>query len=59
MLGAIFGIPALRIKGFYLAMTTIAAQVIFPLIIMHMPDEWFGGAIGLNLEPARSGKHCL
>jgi branched-chain amino acid transport system permease protein len=55
MLGAVFGIPALRIKGFYLAITTIAAQVIFPLIIMHMPDSWFGGAIGLNLEPARIG----
>ena len=55
LLGAIFGIPALRIKGFYLAMTTIAAQVIFPLIIMHMPDSMFGGAIGLNLEPARLG----
>ena len=55
VLGAIFGIPALRIKGFYLAMTTIAAQVIFPLIIMHMPDTWFGGAIGLTLEPARLG----
>jgi branched-chain amino acid transport system permease protein len=55
LLGAIFGIPALRIKGFYLAMTTIAAQVIFPLIVMHMPRSWFGGAIGLNLEPARLG----
>jgi branched-chain amino acid transport system permease protein len=55
ILGAIFGIPALRIKGFYLAMTTIAAQVIFPLIIMHLPDSWFGGAIGLNIEPAKLG----
>jgi branched-chain amino acid transport system permease protein len=55
ILGAIFGIPALRIKGFYLAMTTIAAQVIFPLIIMHMPDSWFGGAIGLNMDPAQLG----
>jgi branched-chain amino acid transport system permease protein len=54
-LGAVFGIPALRIKGFYLAITTIAAQVIFPLIIMHMPSNWFGGAIGLNLDPARLG----
>ena len=53
LLGAIFGIPALRIKGFYLAMTTIAAQVIFPLLIMHLPDDWFGGAMGLNLEPAK------
>src|SRR5210317_263842 len=55
ILGAIFGIPALRIKGFYLAMTTIAAQVIFPLIIMHMPDNWFGGAIGLSIDPAQLG----
>lgn len=52
-LGAIFGIPALRIKGFYLAMTTIAAQVIFPLLIMHLPKKWFGSAMGLNLEPAK------
>lgn len=55
MLGAVFGIPALRIKGFYLAITTIAAQIIFPLIIMHLPTRWFGGAVGLNLEPARLG----
>ncbi|MEW6262004.1 MAG: branched-chain amino acid ABC transporter permease [Thermodesulfobacteriota bacterium] len=54
-LGAVFGVPALRIKGFYLAMTTIAAQVIFPLLVMHLPNKWFGGAIGLNLEPARIG----
>lgn len=52
LLGAAFGLPALRIKGFYLAMTTIAAQIMFPLIIMHMPDRWFGGALGLKLEPA-------
>jgi len=26
---AIFGLPALRIKGFYLALTTIAAQIVF------------------------------
>lgn len=51
-LGAVFGIPALRIKGFYLAMTTIAAQTIFPLLVMHLPDKWCGGAIGLNLAPA-------
>lgn len=53
LLGAVFGLPALRIKGFYLAMTTIAAQIMFPLIIMHLPEQWFGGAVGLQLEPAR------
>jgi len=55
ILGAAFGIPALRIKGFYLAMTTIAAQIIFPLLIMHLPESWFGGALGLNLDPAKLG----
>jgi branched-chain amino acid transport system permease protein len=53
LLGAIFGIPALRIKGFYLALTTIAAQIIFPQIIMYLPKKWFGGALGLQLEPAK------
>jgi len=55
VLGIVFGIPALRIKGFYLAMTTIAAQIIFPLIIMHMPEVVFGGAVGLSLDPAKLG----
>ena len=53
--GSLFGIPALRIKGFYLSLTTIAAQIIFPLLIMALPDTWFGGAIGLQMEPARLG----
>jgi branched-chain amino acid transport system permease protein len=29
----LFGLPAARIKGFYLALTTVAAQVMFPLAI--------------------------
>ena len=36
-------------------MTTIAAQIMFPLFIMYMPRNWFGGAIGLNLDPAFLG----
>ena len=55
LLGALFGIPALRIKGFYLALTTIAAQVIFPLIVLRFPDSWFGGSVGVRVEPARLG----
>jgi len=53
--GALFGIPALRIKGFYLALTTIAAQIIFPLLIMSLPEKLAGGAIGLQIDPARLG----
>ncbi len=55
LLGAIFGIPALRVKGFYLALTTIAAQILFPLIITRMPSGWFGGPNGLGLTPAKIG----
>jgi branched-chain amino acid transport system permease protein len=55
LLGALFGIPALRIKRFYLALTTIAAQMVFPSIILHLPQRWFGGAIGLSIEPAQLG----
>ncbi|MBU2551528.1 MAG: branched-chain amino acid ABC transporter permease [Proteobacteria bacterium] len=53
--GALFGIPALRIKGFYLALTTIAAQIIFPILIMALPEKLAGGAIGLQMNPARLG----
>lgn len=53
--GALFGLPALRIKGFYLALTTIAAQIMFPLLIMALPEEWCGGAIGLSMDPAQIG----
>lgn len=49
----LFGLPAVRVKGFYLALTTIAAQVIFPIVVIRLPVEWFGGANGLAVEPAR------
>lgn len=52
ILGAIFGLPALRIKGFYLALTTIAAQTLFPIIIVRVPKKWFGGPVGIDIEPA-------
>ncbi len=53
--GSLFGLPALRIKGFYLALTTIAAQIIFPVLIMALPESWCGGAIGLQIDPASLG----
>lgn len=53
--GAFFGLAALRIKGFYLALTTIAAQYIFTFAMLKLPKEWFGRAEGLRLEPAALG----
>ena len=39
--GALFGIPSLRIKGLYLAVATLAAQLIIEWTINHVP--WIGG----------------
>ena len=55
LFGAIFGLAALRIKGFYLALTTIAAQYIFGFAMMKLPKQWFGRSEGLRLEPASLG----
>ncbi len=49
--GMIFGIPAARIKGLYLAIATLAAQ--FILEDFFSRAEWFtGGAYGSLAEPA-------
>src|SRR6476620_4679024 len=42
--GAVFGLAALRIKGFYLALTPIAAQYIFTFAMLKLPQGWFGRA---------------
>lgn len=51
--GLIFGLTAVRIKGFYLALTTIAAQILFHFLVLNLPGSWMGGANGITLEPAR------
>ena len=48
--GVLFGLTAARIKGFYLALTTIAAQAIFHFLVLNLPSQWLGGAGGLHLE---------
>jgi len=52
LFGFIFGLSAVRIKGFYLALTTIAAQTLFHFLILNLPQSWFGGSNGLTLKPA-------
>ncbi|MFT3819116.1 MAG: branched-chain amino acid ABC transporter permease [Rubrivivax sp.] len=47
----VFGLPAARIKGFYLVLTTIAAQIMFPIVIGRLPANWFGGNAGLPVDP--------
>lgn len=46
--GFIIGLPALRLKGDYLAIVTLAFGEIVKSIFMNTSEESFGGAIGLR-----------
>ncbi len=48
LFGLLFGLPALRIKGFYLAMSTLAAQFIIIWLINHLPNLT-GGSDGMRV----------
>lgn len=51
LFGAMFGVAAVRVKGFYLALTTIAAQYVFAFAMLKLPKKWFGRIEGLRLDP--------
>ena len=46
--GIIIGLPALRLKGDYLAIVTLAFGEIVRSLFMNSSDESFGGSLGLN-----------
>jgi len=50
--GFVFGLSAARIKGFYLALTTIAAQFVFHFAVLNLPGSWLGGSNGATVPPA-------
>jgi len=52
--GLIFGIPSVRVKGFYLAITTIAAQFIIIWVINHWSGVT-GGFVGIKVPYASIG----
>lgn len=54
VIGLFFGLPSLRLKGFYLAMATLAAQFIIDFSILHTPSLT-GGNWGLILPPPKLG----
>lgn len=51
----VFALPAIRVRGFYLALTTLAAQVMFPIVIMALPMAWLGGLVGLPVAAPQLG----
>jgi branched-chain amino acid transport system permease protein len=54
-IGLLFGLPSLRVKGYYLALTTIAAQYLIIYVIKTPFPEVTGGAIALNVPALKIG----
>jgi branched-chain amino acid transport system permease protein len=54
MVGMVFGIPSLRLRGLYLAMATIAAQFIIEFTIRRW-DKLTGGVEGMYVDPGTLG----
>ncbi len=54
VVGMVFGVPSLRLKGLYLAMATLAAHFIVEFTASHW-DSMTGGVNGISVPPARLG----
>lgn len=58
LIGGLFGIPSLRLKGLYLAIATLAAQVIILFTISRW-DSLTGGTAGMVLNRPTIGSYSL
>ncbi len=56
VVGLIFGLPSLRVKGFYLAMATLAAQFIIPALISHPLEGITNGVRSLVVPAPKLGQ---
>ena len=49
LVGLLFGLPSLRVKGFYLVMATLSAQFIIPWFTRNVWNDVLNGAQGINV----------
>lgn len=49
LVGLLFGLPSLRVKGFYLAMATLAAQFIIPWLLRYPLEPYTNGSRPLEV----------
>lgn len=59
IVGIIFGLPSLRMKGLYLAMATLAAQFIIPWLIVNIRPDLTGGTDSLIVPTAHIGSFAF
>jgi branched-chain amino acid transport system permease protein len=55
LVGLLFGLPSLRVKGFYLAMATLAAQFIIPWILRYPLEPLTNGSRPLDVPAPMLG----
>ena len=53
VVGFLFGIPALRLEGLYLALATFALALAVPQLLKHA-DSWTGGSQGIVLSKPKA-----
>lgn len=50
--GVLFGFPALRLQGHYLALATFALAIAVPQLLKHQSlERWTGGVQGVSISP--------
>jgi branched-chain amino acid transport system permease protein len=54
LVGMVFGVPSLRLKGLYLAVATLAAHFVIEFTVTHW-DAVTGGVNGISIPAARLG----
>jgi branched-chain amino acid transport system permease protein len=54
LVGMVFGVPSLRLKGLYLAVATVAAHFVIEFTIVHW-ESVTGGVNGMSVPAARLG----
>ncbi len=54
LVGVFFGLPSFRLKGFYIAIASLAANFIILWVIRYF-DDWTGGGGGMGVAPLELG----
>jgi branched-chain amino acid transport system permease protein len=54
LVGMVFGVPSLRLKGLYLAVATLAAHFVIEFVISHW-ESVTGGVNGISIPSPRAG----
>jgi branched-chain amino acid transport system permease protein len=58
LVGMIFGVPSLRLKGLYLAVATLAAHFVIEFVISHW-ESVTGGVNGISIPSPKAGALVL